>query len=348
MDALLRIKLRSWIGLILLAVFLSACGDGGEGSEGSSSRILTPNGINNAPQNTINVLADEAYAGFRNGIELALSYDPSIMAVRGRVRNETGQPICLPVVRLETFDAQGQATATNIQSAQLNHLDLNCSGQFISTAFAPNTFANFRATVVSQGCNVTVTGGEGREGGGEGSGGEHGPGGEGSGNEGGGVGCGGDGGTEGGNEGTGGGNEAGERNPIQPVGNPLNNLNAGLFADFAGVNNGIFRGTVSNNSTTTMVCGARLEIHTSLSNNGFRELGPTIPMNLAPTLANVNHPDAVANMNDPLLQATPGGNQVGPTLDAGEDATGVRKVVIETSDSNLLNYSLHPEADTCL
>ena len=259
---------------------------GSEGAEGSASEgaataapgtYFSSSGVGRGTSTTQALRADEAYAGNLNGLEFALTYDPSTGTFPGRVKNEAGEGLCDVSIRL-IFNGN----RINSQSVLIPSLDLSERANF-TLSVDTRAFTTWTVETNTHTCDNVPAHGGGAEGGGEVAGGESSTegGGEGAGHEGGsesGEGAGHEGsGPEGGSES---GSEGGEGTASaidQPTIATINGLDVNFAYDTA---TQAFRGTMSNNGSTA-ICVARMEIHVSRGGQTI-ELGPTVDASLAP------------------------------------------------------------------
>lgn len=262
--------------------------EGSEGPEGGATGTGNPfvsTGMSRGSFRSISLMRDESFAGLLHDTEVAVYFNPVLESFIGRVRNEASEAVCDVVIAI-TLD--GHLTVNASFSGQPFMLDGLARYQGADFEFpAPGaTFSTWTVGVDTATCSSAPGpvsgGGEGSEGsgGGEGSG-EHG----GSGGESGGE-HGGSGGGEHGGSGEGGGSEIGaesgdEASPPIPINQPFSGTFGNQNFSFAyDALDGAFRGTVEN-PTAAFICESRTEIHLG-SGGQVVELGPTIPVNLAP------------------------------------------------------------------
>ena len=288
-------------------------GDGdGEDGDGGGDAPFASDGISRGVFESIPLAADESFAGLLNQMELAVRFDAANEKFVGRLRNEAEAAVCDVRVSIEIDGAQAADQPSAGSPFMLPGLR-----RFGRTDFevpAPGvSFSEWTAIVETFGCASAPTGSGGGEGSdGEGGEGEHGEGEGGA--EGGGEGS--EGGHEGGEgEGEGSGEEGGEGGEDGDESSPDTPLTERLSGTFQNQNfdfafdaaTGAFRGTVENPTSST-ICRSRTEIHLGVGAQVI-ELGPTIPVDLAP----------------------------------GD----IIKIVMSAEGYALDTYSLHPESNPC-
>ena len=316
---------RMMILLFALGILAGCAGEGvGEGPEGSNeiggeapegtegvetggNDPFVSTGMSRGAHQSLSLSPDETFAGLLYDIEVAVYYNPVLESFIGRIRNEATEAVCDVGVTVTLDGFRSVNASFSGQPFVLDGL-----AQYGGTTFefpAPGaTFSTWTVGVDTATCSSAPgpvagggEGGEGSEGsgGGEGSGEHGGSGGESGGGEHGGSG---EGSGEGGAES---GDEASPPIPInQPFSSTFGNQNFSFAYDAIG---GAFRGTVEN-PTAAFVCESRTEIHLG-SGGRVVELGPTIPVNVAPG--------------------------------------GALKVVMSAQGYVLDMYSLHPESTPC-
>ena len=292
----------AWPFFLLLTAVLMLAGCGGEGGENGAAEgpeddtpFVSSGEIHRAfdgVEEKLTLAYDETFAGLLGDTEIAATFDETGDMFIGRVRNEASAAVCDVSIAVVLDPAMAGETALDLPL--IAGLRAGERSNFTVPASAMS-FSQWTLQVETFMCSSAPAGGasgEGSEGGGEGSAGEHGGGSEGS--EGAEHGTGGEhgGGGEGsgehgsGGEGSEGGGEGGgesgeEANPSIPVTDPYAGENAGQTFDFRyEAATGLFRGTVANTSAG-LICDSRTEIHLGTP-MGVVELGPTIREDLEP------------------------------------------------------------------
>ena len=243
------------------------------GSASAPATYLTTSGIGRGVFSGPELHADDYYADKLNDLEFALAYESTSGLFLGRVKNEASEGLCDSRIKVIL-----DGNRANSQSLVIPSLEVRERAAFTLEADS-GSFTTWSVETETFTCNNTPVHGasEGGEGGSEG--------GE-SGHEGGSEG--GEGGHEGGEGGEGGheggeGGEGGEENEglgmsiDQPSATNINGFDLNIVHDPA---TNAFTGVMTN-STSQLICGARLEIHVGRGGSTL-ELGPTVDADWAP------------------------------------------------------------------
>ena len=268
-------------------------GPGGEGGaeagEAAMSSPITP--------------LDQTWNGVLGGLGITARYDAATQSVQAMVQNTLPQTLCY--VQAEPHLKAGATTVGelgpdvlgDLNPGQIAYSSLSIAGE---PSMAGVAFDGYVVHMEVFDCGgpgpVPHTGGEGAEGsGGEGAGGE--------------------GGSEGTAEGSeGGGEEGGSANQLAPDETfDMVRSGARLILNYDPQTNA-FKGTVEN-TTNEVLTRVRIEVHLS---NGT-ELGPTIPINMAPgQVALVDMPSTAAPFTGWVAHAEVGGGEAGGSEGSGE------------------------------
>ena len=273
-------------------------GGGGEtqpdGPEGTESGGANNEAAMEAAMSSPIIPLDQSWNGVLGGLAISANYDAATRSVNATVQNTTSQTLCY--VQAEPHLRSGTQTVGELGPDVLG--DLNPGQQVtsgVSVASEPSlagvAFDGYVVHMEVFDCGgpgpVPHTGGEG---GGEGAGGEgHGPGGE------------------GGSESGGSGSEEASGANLTPN-ETFDAVRGGarLILNYDATGNA-FTGTVEN-TTGNVLSNVRIEVHLS---NGT-ELGPTIPVDLAPGKAvDVNLPSTQASFTGWIAHAEVGGGEGG-------------------------------------
>ncbi len=261
------------ITLFLLSVTLAACGGKGLSSDSGS---FVSDGNSRGVFKSIPLAKDESFSGLLQDTEVAVLFDPINRKFVGRLRNEATAAVCDVRAAVLLDGAVTVNTTTSGVTFMLAGLNRDGRADFEF----PVSDASFNAwtfQIETFGCSSAPS--ETESGSGEGSG-EHGGSGEGSGEGGSGEGPGEHGGS-GEGSGEGGSGEGSEGSPPIPITEPYSGTFQNQKFEFAyDATTRAFRGTVENPTGLT-ICQSRTEIHASAGNQVI-ELGPTIPVDLAP------------------------------------------------------------------
>ena len=289
----MRNRRSTWLFLVLfLTLSVIAAGCGGEDGEngdmdgnGDDAPFISSGAIHgefDGAREALTLEYDETFAGLLGDTELAATFDEATDTFIGRVRNEASEAVCDVRIAVVLDPDMGNETALDIplvsglRAGERSNFEFQVDG---------TSFSEWTVQVETFTCASAPAGGasgEGSEGGGDGSGDEHGAGSEGS--EGGGEGSGGEHGAggEGSEGGSEGGDESGdEASPPISIDDPYADTIGGQAFEFAyETGTRLFRGNVRNTSAG-LICDSRTEIHLGTP-MGVIELGPTIPEDLEP------------------------------------------------------------------
>lgn len=256
-----------WITVLFLTAAMAACtaaGEGGsegpegtgtegpEGTDGTGTSAIpfVSTGLSRGTFSSISLKIDETFSGLLFDTEIAVVYDPVLESFVGRLRNEAPAAVCDVMVTI-TLDGF-QIVNTSFSGNPYNLAGL---AQFGETMFefpiSGVTFTDWTVATDTSTCSsappAVAAGGEGAEGGSGESGTESGA----------------------------------EASPPIPINQPFSGTFQNQLFDFAyDATTDAFRGTV-HNPTAGFICESRTEIHTGVGTQVI-ELGPTIPVNLAP------------------------------------------------------------------
>ncbi|MDE2889965.1 MAG: hypothetical protein OXR72_17320 [Gemmatimonadota bacterium] len=242
------------ISMFLLNVGLTACGGKGLGSESGS---FVSDGNSHGVFKSIQLAKEESFSGLLKDTEVAILFDPVNRKFVGRLRNEAAAAVC--DVRASVLLDGAVTVNTTTSGVPYNLAGLTRDGRAsFEFQVSDASFNAWSFQVETFGCSSAPSGTKSRSG--EGSG-EHGDSGEGS--------------------GEGGSGEGSEGSPPIPITEPYSGTFQNQNFEFAyDAANRAFRGTVENPTGLT-ICQSRTEIHASAGNRVI-ELGPTIPVDLAP------------------------------------------------------------------
>ena len=257
------------ISMFLLNAGLAACGGNGLGSDDGS---FVSDGKSRGVFKSIQLAKDESFSGLLKDTEVAVLFDPVNRKFVGRLRNEATAAVCDVRAAILLDDAVTVNTTTSGVPFRLDGLTRDGRANF-EFQVSDASFNAWTFQVETFGCSSAPSGTE--SGSGEGSG-EHGGSGEGGSGEGPG-----EHGGSGEGSGEGGSGEGSEGSPPIPITEPYLGTFQNQNFEFAyDATTRAFRGTVENPTGLT-ICQSRTEIHASAGNRVI-ELGPTIPVDLAP------------------------------------------------------------------